>query len=293
MAKNGFVERLKRFFASGRSLDEESLEELADHLVEGDLGAAEAFELVERVKKECAVRKISDSIGMRSVLREIMLDGFKSVPSHLPELTKSPELMLVLGVNGVGKTTSCAKLAAYYAREKKAVILAAADTFRAAAIDQLKIHGERIGVRVVAHKDGGDPAAVVFDALDAAISRQTDLVIADTAGRMHTKASLVEELKKIDRIAISKIPAESCRRYLVLDVTSGRNALQQAETFHEAVRLDGVILTKYDSSARGGVAWSLAHELSLPIVWICNGEGYNDINLFDAERYLDEFLGLR
>jgi fused signal recognition particle receptor len=197
-----------------------------------------------------------------------------------------------LGVNGVGKTTTAAKLAGYYRdTEKRRPILAAADTFRAAAVDQLKIHGERLGVRVVAHQRGGDPAAVVYDAVEAAGAGGGDLVIADTAGRMHTKSALVEELRKIDRVVESRGGA-SCVKWLVLDATTGRNALAQAEVFHEAVSLSGCILTKYDSGARGGVVFSLSSELRLPVVYLCEGERYGDIRAFDPREYAREFTGL-
>jgi fused signal recognition particle receptor len=171
-------------------------------------------------------------------------------------------------------------------------LLAAADTFRAAAIDQIKIHGERLGVRVIAHQHGGDPAAVVYDAIEAALSGSGDCIIADTAGRMHTKSALVEELRKIDRVVESRAQGAQYIKYLVLDATTGRNALSQAEIFHEAVSLDGVILTKYDSSARGGVVFSLAQELHLPVVYLCNGEQYADIQDFDPHRYARGFAGL-
>ncbi|MDR2370293.1 MAG: signal recognition particle-docking protein FtsY, partial [Treponema sp.] len=201
-------------------------------------------------------------------------------------------VIILLGVNGVGKTTTAAKLAGYYRdTEKRRPILAAADTFRAAAVDQLKIHGERLGVRVVAHQRGGDPAAVVYDAVEAAGAGGGDLVIADTAGRMHTKSALVEELRKIDRVVESRGGA-SCVKWLVLDATTGRNALAQAEVFHEAVSLSGCILTKYDSGARGGVVFSLSSELRLPVVYLCEGERYGDIRAFDPREYAREFTGL-
>jgi fused signal recognition particle receptor len=202
-------------------------------------------------------------------------------------------VILLLGVNGVGKTTTAAKLARLYRDEYgRKPILAAADTFRAAAIDQLRIHGERLGVRVIAHQHGGDPAAVVYDALEAAGAGGGNLIIADTAGRMHTKAGLVEELKKIDRVVESRAADAGYIKWLVLDATTGRNALAQAEIFHEAVSLSGVILTKYDSSARGGVVFSLASELKLPVVYLCTGEAYGDIHPFDPHAYAAEFSGL-
>jgi fused signal recognition particle receptor len=175
---------------------------------------------------------------------------------------------------------------------KRRPILAAGDTFRAAALDQIKVHGERLGVRVVAHQHGGDPAAVIYDALEAARAGGGDLIIADTAGRMHTKSSLVEELKKIDRVVETR--AAGCRyiKYLVLDATTGRNAIAQAEIFHQAVSLDGVILTKFDSSARGGAVFSLAEELGLPVVYLCTGEKYGDISPFNPQSYAEEFAGL-
>ena len=202
-------------------------------------------------------------------------------------------ILLLLGVNGVGKTTTAAKLAALYRdRCGRKPILAAADTFRAAAIDQLKIHGERLGLRVVAHRHGGDPAAVVYDAVEAAQAGGGDLIIADTAGRMHTKSALVEELRKIDRVVESRAAAARYIKYLVLDATTGRNALAQAEIFHEAVSPEGVILTKYDSTAKGGVVFSLAAQLRLPVVYLCTGEQYGDISAFDPRCYAREFAGI-
>jgi fused signal recognition particle receptor len=205
-------------------------------------------------------------------------------------------------VNGVGKTTTAAKLACCFRdNEGYRPILAAADTFRAAAIPQLKIHGERLGIRVVAHQQGGDPAAVVYDAIEAARAGGGDLIIVDTAGRMHTKTALVEELKKIDRVVENKAGNKTAGggerginylKWLVLDATTGRNALAQAEIFHEAVSLDGVIVTKYDSGAKGGVVFSLAGELKLPVVYICEGEKYPDIRPFDPRRFAREFTGL-
>jgi fused signal recognition particle receptor len=185
---------------------------------------------------------------------------------------------------------------AFFSQKNGKVILAAADTFRAAAIDQLKIHGERLGIRVVHHNQGGDPAAVIYDALEAAIAGGYRTLIADTAGRMHTKSALVEELKKIDRVIQSKTAAPlrvKTSRYLVIDSTTGGNAFVQAETFHNAVKLDGVILTKVDSGAKGGVLFPLASKLKLPAIFICNGEKYENFAPFNAENYVRGFLGER
>jgi fused signal recognition particle receptor len=213
-------------------------------------------------------------------------------PPKIPDFEGiHPGMILLLGVNGVGKTTTAAKLADRYRALGRKPILAAADTFRAAAIDQLRIHGERLNVRVVAHNHGGDPAAVVYDAAEAALAGGGDLIIADTAGRMHTKTALVEELKKIDRVVEPRIPKAGYLKWLVLDATTGRNALAQAEIFNQAIALDGVILTKFDSSARGGVVFSLGTELKLPVIFICYGEAYGDIKPFDPASYAGEFAG--
>lgn len=203
-------------------------------------------------------------------------------------------IVLVLGVNGVGKTTTCAKLADYYKREglSSGVILAAGDTFRAAAIDQLKIHGERLGIRVVAQKPGSDPGAVLWDALDAARAEGAGLVLADTAGRMHTRADLVKELGKIDKIVAARAEGADYRRLLVIDSTTGQNGLKQAETFAQAVKIDGLVLTKHDSTARGGMSIRIAKELGLPTAFIGTGEGYRDIETFVLDRFLDEFIGI-
>lgn len=291
-----FAQRLKKFFGIQHVVSESLFEELTDLLVEGDFGAAGAYKTVEILRSLCKKEKITEAEGVRQSLAKLLEDLLREpgqgriVSLDIPEGTL--QMILLLGVNGVGKTTTAAKLADRYRSQHKKPILAAADTFRAAAIDQLKIHGERLGVRVVAHKHGGDPAAVIYDAIEAARSGGGDLIIADTAGRMHTKSTLVEELKKIDRVVESKAAGARYIKWLVLDATTGRNALVQAATFHQAVALDGIILTKYDSSAKGGVVFSLAEELKVPVMFICTGEQYPDIHPFDPHHYVREFVGL-
>ncbi|MDR1301974.1 MAG: signal recognition particle-docking protein FtsY [Treponema sp.] len=291
-----FAERLKKFFGIQNVVSESLFGELTDLLVEGDFGPAGAYKTVNTLRALCKKEKITEAEGVRNhlakLLEGLLLERGQGTVGVLDVPAGTLQMILLLGVNGVGKTTTAAKLADRYRSQQKRPILAAADTFRAAAIDQLKIHGERLGVRVVAHKQGGDPAAVVYDAIDAARSGGGDLIIADTAGRMHTKSALVEELKKIDRIVESKAAGARYIKWLVLDATTGRNALVQAETFHQAVALDGVILTKYDSSAKGGVVFSLAEDLKLPVVFIGTGEKYPDIYPFDPHRYSREFVGL-
>ncbi|MDR0623205.1 MAG: signal recognition particle-docking protein FtsY [Treponema sp.] len=300
MGETGFTGKIKNFFTRFHGVSEEFFEELTDLLVEGDFGAAEAYGITETLREYCKKERIADGGAVREALA-LLLEERLAVPGA-PEGgspaadwlgSGSLAVILLLGVNGVGKTTTAAKLARLFREEqKRKPILAAADTFRAAAIDQLKIHGERLGVRVINHQHGGDPAAVIYDAVEAARAGGGDLIIADTAGRMHTKTSLVEELKKIDRVVESRAGEARYIKWLVLDATTGRNALAQAEIFHEAVSLSGVILTKYDSSARGGVVFSLASELRLPLVYLCNGETYGDIKPFDPRSYVREFSGL-
>jgi len=286
-----FTDRFKALFRFRGAVPEDLFDDLADLLVEGDFGVAEAYAAVEELRTLSRKQGLQEPEELRRLLAELLERDLRRATR--PDLDLSGfTVLLLLGVNGVGKTTSAAKLAyRYQVGQNRKVVLAAADTFRAAAIDQLKIHGQRIGARVVAHQHGGDPAAVVFDALEAAQAGGNALVIADTAGRMHTKSALVEELKKIDRVVALKAPDAGYVKLLVLDATTGRNALAQAETFNDAVRLDGVILTKYDSSARGGVAFSLSRSLSLPVVYVCTGEGYGDIADFDPHAYAREFVG--
>ncbi|MDR1108544.1 MAG: signal recognition particle-docking protein FtsY [Spirochaetaceae bacterium] len=308
MEAASFAGRIKSFFGLNKPVNEALYEDLADLLVEGDFGAAEAFSAVDKLKEHCGKKKIRDGEGVRLALAEVLERGlpapippeddgslfdFFRAPPRPGAGSPEPGIIRLLGVNGVGKTTTAAKVAhRVLTLNRGRPLLAAADTFRAAAIDQLKIHGERIGIRVIAHKPGGDPAAVVYDAVEAAQAGGGDLIIADTAGRMHTKTALVEELKKIDRVVESKAAGVRYAKWLVLDATTGRNALAQAEIFHGAVTLDGIILTKYDSGARGGVVYSLAAELRLPVIFVGDGEKYGDLRFFDPREYTRRFVGL-
>ena len=289
--KKSFGEKLKSLFSKGSSINDDFYDELTDMLVEGDIGAKTAFELVDELQEVCSKEKIREQDGIIAKLRDLLLEDVKAV-SLEPESGKQ-NVWMMLGVNGVGKTTSAAKLASYLKeRGTDNIVLASADTFRAAAIEQLAMHGERLGVRVVSHQHGSDPSAVVFDAADALRAKGPGIVIADTAGRLHNKENLVRELQKIDRTCSLKADEGCYKKVLVIDATTGQNALRQAEVFNDAVGIDAIIMTKYDSTAKGGVAVSIGRELGLPVAFVCTGEGYKDIGPFDAEAYIKDFLGL-
>lgn len=285
-----FTDKIKAFFKK-TVLDEKVFDDLADLLVEGDIGAAFAFEIVDKLKATCKKDRISDLETARKALKEI-LRPYAMKKSFFID-PKALNIVLLLGVNGVGKTTSCAKLAVWaQKRGVENIILAAGDTFRAAAVNQLKIHGERTSVRVVAQHQGSDAAAVLWDSIEAAGADRAGLVIADTAGRMHTRQDLVKELEKMDRIISQRAPGAKYSKLLVLDSTTGQNGMRQAETFNGAISLDGVILSKHDSTAKGGMILSLARQFNLATVFVGTGEGYGDFAPFDPELFLDEFIGL-
>ena len=289
--KKSFGEKLKSLFSKGSSINEDFFDELTDMLVEGDIGAKTAFEVVDELESICNKEKIREQNEIVEKLKELLLQDVRSV-SLVPEAGKQ-NVWMMLGVNGVGKTTSAAKLADYFKNNGvDNIVLASADTFRATAIEQLALHGQKLGVRVVSHQHGSDPSAVVFDAADALRAAGPGLVIADTAGRLHNKENLVRELQKIDRTCSLKADEGCYKKILVIDATTGQNALRQAEVFNEAVKIDAIIMTKYDSTAKGGVAVSIGRELGLPVAYVCTGEGYKDIGPFDAASYINDFLGL-
>lgn len=287
--KKSFGEKLKNLFS--RKIDGEFFESLTDSLVEGDIGAKTAFEITDELESICRQKKITEQSDIMLELKALLLKNIRQVKLE-PDMTKE-NVWMVLGVNGVGKTTSVAKLALWFKNHGvENLVLASADTFRAAAIEQLDTHGSKIGVRVVSHQHGSDPSAVVFDAAEAVKSKGPGLVIADTAGRLHNKENLVRELQKIDRTCSLKADPGCYKKIIVIDSTTGQNALRQAEVFNDAVKLDAVIMTKCDSTAKGGVAVSIGRELNLPVAFVCSGEKYEDIKEFDAEKYIDDFLGL-
>ena len=289
--KQSFGEKLKSLFSKGNSINQDFFEELTDMLVEGDIGAKTAFEVTDELESICGKEKINEQGAIVQKLQELLLKDVRAV-SLEPEAGRQ-NVWMMLGVNGVGKTTTAAKLAKYFkGKGVENLVLASADTFRAAAIEQLALHGERLGVRVVSHQHGSDPSAVVFDAADALKAAGPGLVIADTAGRLHNKENLVRELQKIDRTCSLKADEGCYKKILVIDATTGQNALRQAEVFNEAVKIDAIIMTKYDSTAKGGVAVSIGRELGLPVAYICTGEGYDNIAPFDAEAYINEFLSI-
>ncbi len=289
--KKSFGEKLKSLFSKGSSINDDFYDELTDMLVEGDIGAKTAFEVVDELQTVCSKEKIREQDAIIAKLKELLLQDVKAITLE-PEAGKQ-NVWMMLGVNGVGKTTTAAKLSDYLkGHGTDNIVLASADTFRAAAIEQLAMHGERLGVRVVSHQHGSDPSAVVYDAADALRAKGPGIVIADTAGRLHNKENLVRELQKIDRTCSLKADEGCYKKILVIDATTGQNALRQAEVFNEAVKIDAIIMTKYDSTAKGGVAVSIGRELGLPVAFVCTGEGYKDIGPFNAEAYINDFLGL-
>jgi fused signal recognition particle receptor len=287
MQKKGLFHRLRElFFGAG---NDQAFDDIEDALIEADLGYKTASALTQQLREVAKADKLKTKDELRAALKDLLRPLVKAAPLDFDPQTLN--LYLFLGVNGVGKTTSIAKLAHWLvAQGRGPVVLAAGDTFRAAASEQLQLHGKRQNLRVVAQGHGADPGAVLYDALESAKAQGDRVVLADTAGRLHNKANLVKELQKIDKIARDK-SAGIYRKVLVLDATTGQNALEQAKVFHEAVGVDAVVLSKYDSTGRGGIAVAVSRELGLPFAFFGTGEKASDFAVFDVDRFLDGLLG--
>jgi fused signal recognition particle receptor len=287
-SKDTWFGKITRLFERS-SIEEETWEELEELLIAADTGVETATRLTQRVKDRVSKEKISDVQQVRATLMQEMASILK-VNGKGPAVTGAPRVILVVGVNGSGKTTSIAKLGYNFKRDGDKVMLAAGDTFRAAAIEQLKWWGERIGAEVIAHQQGADPGAVVFDALQAAKNRGVQAVIVDTAGRLHTKFNLMEELKKIRRVIQRIDPSAPHETLLVLDATTGQNGLSQAKHFTEAVGVSGIILTKLDSTAKGGIVLAICDQLKIPVRFIGTGEQLDDLAPFDPQTFVEAIM---
>lgn len=279
---------LDSVFAAFVKIDEDLLEELEEALILSDVGASTSAKIVAEVEKRAKLRKTTTASELRDLLREVLTDNM--LDNQPLDVSGRPAVILVIGVNGVGKTTSIGKLAARYVSEGKKVMLSAADTFRAAAADQLEIWAKRAGADIVRHGEGADPAAVVFDSISAAKARGSDIIIVDTAGRLHNKANLMNELAKIDRVISRELPDASRETLLVLDATTGQNAVHQAEEFNKAAELTGIILTKLDGTAKGGIVIAISAGLGVPVKLVGVGEGIDDLIDFDRAAFLEAIL---
>lgn len=279
---------LDSVFAAFVKIDDDLLEELEEALILSDVGASTAAKIVAEVEKRAKLRKTTTADELRDLLREVLTDNM--LDNQPLNTDGKPAAILVIGVNGVGKTTSIGKLAARYVNEGKKVMLSAADTFRAAAADQLEIWAKRAGADIVRHGEGADPAAVVFDSISAAKARGSDIIIVDTAGRLHNKANLMNELAKIDRVISRELPDASRETLLVLDATTGQNAVHQAEEFNKAAELTGIILTKLDGTAKGGIVIAISAGLGVPVKLVGVGEGIDDLIDFDRAAFLEAIL---
>jgi len=300
--KKGFFQRLKnglaktrailttdidKLFSTGRTVDEAVLEELEEKLITADLGVEISMELIAKISRR-KLGQTATSDELKEILKQEILGLFPEA-SIVPTggSSEKPHVVLVVGVNGVGKTTTIGKIAAALASEGKKVLIAAADTFRAAAVEQLDIWAKRAGADIVRHKANSDPAAVAFDGVDAAAARGIDVVLIDTAGRLHTKVNLMEELKKIQKAVSKRIPGAPHETLLVLDATTGQNALSQARLFHQAVGVSSIALTKLDGTAKGGIVVGIAKGMNIPIRYIGVGEQIDDLQPFDARSFVD------
>ena len=279
---------LDSVFAAFVKVDDDLLEELEEALILSDVGASTAAKIVAEVEKRAKLRKTTTADELRDLLREVLTDNM--LDNQPLNTDGKPAVILVIGVNGVGKTTSIGKLAARYVNEGKKVMLSAADTFRAAAADQLEIWAKRAGADIVRHGEGADPAAVVFDSISAAKARGSDIIIVDTAGRLHNKSNLMNELAKIDRVISRELPDASRETLLVLDATTGQNAVHQAEEFNKAAELTGIILTKLDGTAKGGIVIAISAGLGVPVKLVGVGEGIDDLIDFDRAAFLEAIL---
>ncbi|MGN0145369.1 MAG: signal recognition particle-docking protein FtsY [Clostridium sp.] len=286
--RDGLTDKINEVLKIAITIDEDLYEELEEILITSDVGMDTTIDIIERLRNKIRKEKINDpqevKPALKAVIKDILLEG-----SYEDEEDEK-KVMLVIGVNGVGKTTSIGKIAAKNKEEGKKVLLAAADTFRAAAIDQLEVWSRRADVDIVKHQEGSDPAAVVFDAIEATKARNVDLLICDTAGRLHNKKNLMNELEKINRIIDRELGDYKKETLLVLDATTGQNAVIQAKQFMEVCPIDGIILTKLDGTAKGGVVISIKQSLNIPVRYIGVGEGVDDLQKFDAEAFADALI---
>ena len=285
--RGGLTARVDELVENTRDIDEDFYDELMDILILADVGMDATMDMIGKLRKQVEQEKIKDANKARQILKDIVAEEM-NIPR--PPL-KWPMVMFVVGVNGVGKTTTIGKMALRFQEIGRSVMLAAADTFRAAADEQLAIWAERAKVPIIRHGEGADPAAVVYDAVQAAKARKTDLLIVDTAGRLHNKKNLMDELSKMRRIIDREYPEANVRCMLVLDATTGQNGIQQAKQFKEAVEIGGIVLTKLDGTAKGGVAIAIRRELNVPVWYIGVGEGIDDLQAFDAKQFTDALFG--
>jgi fused signal recognition particle receptor len=283
--KDGFTDKISIMLNLFVNIDEELYEELEEILITSDIGVDTTLEIIQRLRTKVKQKKVKDPKEVIPCLKEVLLEMLNcEEQNNLVE--SSPTVILIVGVNGVGKTTSIGKIAAKLKSDRKKVLLAAADTFRAAAIDQLEVWSSRAGVDLIRHQEGSDPAAVVYDAIQAAKARKVDVLICDTAGRLHNKKNLMDELGKINRIIDREFSEASKQTLLVLDATTGQNAVIQAKQFMEVSDVNGIILTKLDGTAKGGVVISIKHQLNVPVKLIGVGEGIEDLQEFNAEQFV-------
>jgi fused signal recognition particle receptor len=291
--KEHLVGQLAQVLQPGRRLDDELLSELEEILITADVGVDATLEIVQTLKARAAARGVQDSAEVMELLKEILKERLRPAEGALNlRIDDQPTVFLILGVNGSGKTTTIAKLAQHLKDDfgKRTIIFAAGDTFRAAAIEQLGVWAERVGAQLVAHRPGADPSAVAFDAVERALKERADALFIDTAGRLHTKHNLMEELKKINRVVEKRLGRPIDERLLVLDGTTGQNAISQAKLFHEAVAVTGIVVTKLDGTAKGGAVIQIASELKLPIKLIGVGERADDLRAFKAEEFVEALL---
>ena len=284
--KDGVASKMRQLFLKNK-LGDAFYDELEEILISSDVGVTTAEDVIEQVKEEAIGNKVKDEQFVTDLLKDILEDTLNEAPT--PEI-KYPCVIMLVGVNGAGKTTTIGKISNWFVSQKKSVTVAAADTFRAAAIDQLGVWAERAKVRIIKHEEGSDPSAVVFDAVSSAKARKTDVLLIDTAGRLHVKENLMKELSKMERVVSREYPEAAFYKFLVLDATTGQNATSQARLFNEAVDLDGIVLTKLDGTAKGGFVFSLCGELKIPVVFAGVGEKIDDLELFNAEEFVEGFF---
>ncbi|MCT4565031.1 MAG: signal recognition particle-docking protein FtsY [Maledivibacter sp.] len=288
--RKGITEKIDSLMKSYTKVDEEFLEELEEILIVSDVGITTTMKIIEKLRDEIKIKKISDTEEVKTVLKDILEDLLTTTKDNALDISPSPAIVIVIGVNGVGKTTSIGKIAYNIKASGKKVLMAAGDTFRAAAIDQLKIWGDRVGVNVIHQQEGSDPAAIIYDAIQAAKARKIDVLICDTAGRLHNKKNLMNELGKVFKIIDREYPEARKEVLLVLDATTGQNAIQQAKTFKEVADITGITLTKLDGTAKGGVVLGITSELDIPVKFIGVGEGVRDLQPFNPKDFVKALL---